>query len=239
MSFILANEKLVDNWNEGEALGEFKVESSKQRYLKTQYDAEEMDTLFNHDISIWGRHAIEGVMLRQKLNIEKIYVIEINTEFNYVEPLVILQVITQDKCKTRPTEQIKELLANCNIPILIVDKKTDHFVLLLPLKLKDSSEREIFGSKSQPELSVTRQKTKHLPSLRKLAFEKSVELLSSIRTEKELDEAFNQTKGGSGEIAFPSEFSEELKKAIKIFDSNKKLQAAEEKNKSKKKKTIK
>ncbi|MHB9147324.1 MAG: ankyrin repeat domain-containing protein [Candidatus Amoebophilus sp.] len=128
-NFYERNKDLVDKWAQADYGG---LDKGKDEYYKVQYDAEEMDRLFNHGTPIWGRPWLEGEILCKELNLRGILSIEVypNPE-NPSIPVISCHLVNQEEYKSITEEEVQALIQAGDIPVLVNEQKNIHFVPLL------------------------------------------------------------------------------------------------------------
>ena len=122
-----------------------------------------------------------------------------------------MELITQLEVEDQPNDALikkrKRTVEELELPLTQRNKKRIRLAADEQESLKDKNQAKD-ADKELTQIGVA------IPSLRKLAFSKAVEVLECISTVRELNETFSQTKGGNGEIDFPMDLSNELREAI-------------------------
>lgn len=126
--FYINNKALVDKWNAEDS----STFLEKDEYNLVQYSSAELSQHFNHRSPIWGRPAIEGVMLCRELELHGILTLEILLDVDTQQLVAGYFLANKENYKQLTDEQvIQQLLADKSIPKLAVGQKSLHFVPIL------------------------------------------------------------------------------------------------------------
>ena len=100
-----------------------------------QYTVEECDKDFHGRSPIWGRPYVEGIILCNQLNLRGLCVIEILEHPETKQPIPSFHWVNQESYTTISEREAKEKMSNLEIPTLVVEQNSLHFVPLLPASL--------------------------------------------------------------------------------------------------------
>lgn len=126
--FYLANKEKVDQWNVKDKV----LPLQKDEYYLIQYTAPELAQNFNNQTPIWGRPAIEGVMLCSELELPSILVVEILRDWDGQAVIGYYEASKTGYKQVSDEQEIASKLADKSIPKIAVGQKSLHFVPIIP-----------------------------------------------------------------------------------------------------------
>ncbi len=132
-SYYQANKQMVDDWNKADYGG---IDKGKNEYYFVQYTAQECIKYFHDRAPIWGRPYVEGRILCHQLNLEGIGVIETLEDPETKNIVPSYHLVTKEGYKGIDEAKFKFYLQNKNIPCLVVEQGSLHFV---PLQRKNEN----------------------------------------------------------------------------------------------------
>ena len=121
------NKALVDKLN----LKDYGGIDKQYDYAMVQYTVEECEQHFHGRSPIWGRPYVEGIILCNQLNLRGLCVIEILEHPETKEPIPSFHWVNQESYTTVDEREAKERISNPEIPTLVVEQSSLHFVPLI------------------------------------------------------------------------------------------------------------
>ena len=147
--YTLENEDAVYKLNDADYVGTDRGD----QYLMVQYTKTELDQHFYNRSPIWGRAHVEGIILCNALNLEGILTLEIMDDPNSPEaPKIPGFIMTnKDKSSTIDRNDAEFLMKNPNIPMLVVEQKSLHYVPLFHNATPEQNIAASSGASSEAE----------------------------------------------------------------------------------------
>lgn len=144
--FYSKNMPLVDEWNRAEYGG---IDSGEDGYYFIQYTAEECELHFHGRAPIWGRPIVEGRILCREYQLECILVIEMVVDPETKQAIPGYYRATADAYKSIDENEAKSYFTRAEIPKLMVEQNTLHFVPLVhSTKPKLENDEDLSSSSS-------------------------------------------------------------------------------------------
>lgn len=133
------NKLTVDKLNSNDSNSTYENED----YNRIQYTAKECQEQFNGKSPIWGRPAVEGIILCNQLNLQGFCIVEILENPETKQSILSFYWVNNKSYSSIDEQKGRECFQNPQIPILIVEQNSLHFVPVIkdistPILLKNS-----------------------------------------------------------------------------------------------------